>query len=116
MFVHQKFKGNRRSELEHLQLGITSLLNVSVHVHLVVVGLLHLNDETLECSVFIAIELSQKVLRACGNLRVLITQRHCVLVAECERQICHWQIVLEDHASVVGVVAQHVVHSFVYSD
>lgn len=53
------------AELQYFQLRVTSLLDVSVHVHFVIECLVMLDDETLERSILITLKLVEKVLTRC---------------------------------------------------
>ena len=78
VFVAHEFIRDRYSELEHFQLRVTSFLDVAVHVHFVVERLVVFDDEALERSVLVALELAEQILGGRHFLH-FINKRKCLL-------------------------------------
>ena len=72
VLIAHEFVGNWDAELQHFQLRVTSLLDVSVHVHFVVVCLVMLDYETFERSVLVALQLGEEVLARCVREHLLL--------------------------------------------
>lgn len=93
--------------LTYFKLGVSSSLDVAIHVDLVVVGLVHLDDEGLKSCVFVTFQLLHQRLIGRGGLILLRDQSR--LISEDNRSVDNWQIILKDHTIDLCVVLQLVV-------
>jgi hypothetical protein len=54
LFIFHKFKGNWCSKLKHLKLTVSGFLYIAIHINLIVVVLLQLDNEGLKRCVLVA--------------------------------------------------------------